>query len=139
MTVDEREAYLAELHVGVLSVADPDGGPPITAPIWYSYEPGGAVRFVTSGESVKGRALRAAGAAAMCVQTEEPPLYKYVTVSGPVRIEEGVDPAERRAIAHRYFGQELGDLYTDGTSDEGSITAVLEPQTWRTTDFAKTV
>jgi nitroimidazol reductase NimA-like FMN-containing flavoprotein (pyridoxamine 5'-phosphate oxidase superfamily) len=136
MTVAERESFLADVHVGVLSIAD-DPGPPLSAPIWYSYEPGGEIRFLTGGDSVKGRALRAAGAASLCVQSEEPPLYKYVVASGPVRIEDGADPEERRAIAYRYFGEGIGDLYLAGASSEGSITVVLTPEVWRTTDFGK--
>ena len=40
MTVAERQAFLAEPHIGVISLADPDRGP-LTAPIWYDYTPGG--------------------------------------------------------------------------------------------------
>ena len=40
MTKPEREAFLADLHVGVISIAEKDRGP-LTAPIWYGYEPGG--------------------------------------------------------------------------------------------------
>ena len=38
MSKDEREAFLADLHVGVFSVVG-EGDAPLTAPIWYSYEP----------------------------------------------------------------------------------------------------
>jgi len=136
MTKQERERFLADFHVGIISIPE-EGRGPLTVPIWYSYEPGGEIRFLTGGDSVKGRALRAAGAASLCVQSEEPPLYKYVVASGPVRIEDGADPEERRAIAYRYFGEEIGDLYLAGASSEGSITVVLTPEVWRTTDFGK--
>ena len=33
MTKDEREAFLADLHVGVISIEDPGRGP-LTVPIW---------------------------------------------------------------------------------------------------------
>ena len=52
MTKAEREAFLAETRVAVISVAEPDRGP-LTIPVWYSYEPGGVVRFVTAGTSKK--------------------------------------------------------------------------------------
>ena len=42
MTEQEREAFLADLHVGVISIPRPDG-PPLTVPIWYDYEPGGDI------------------------------------------------------------------------------------------------
>ncbi len=40
MTRQEREAFLADLHVGIISIDEPGRGP-LTAPIWYDYEPGG--------------------------------------------------------------------------------------------------
>jgi nitroimidazol reductase NimA-like FMN-containing flavoprotein (pyridoxamine 5'-phosphate oxidase superfamily) len=40
MTKEEREAFLAAVHVAVISVAE-DGHGPLMVPIWYSYEPGG--------------------------------------------------------------------------------------------------
>ena len=52
MTPAEREAFLADLHVGVVSVTA-DGRAPLTMPIWYSYEPGGTVSFITGRTSQK--------------------------------------------------------------------------------------
>ena len=52
MTKEEREAFLAAVHVGVISVAE-DGRGPLTVPIWYSYEPGGEVRVITARASRK--------------------------------------------------------------------------------------
>ncbi|MDP9366069.1 MAG: pyridoxamine 5'-phosphate oxidase family protein, partial [Chloroflexota bacterium] len=46
MTEREREAFLEEPRVAVLSVAD-DGGAPHAMPVWYAYEPGGEVIFFT--------------------------------------------------------------------------------------------
>jgi len=41
MSVEERERFLAGLHVGVLSVAVMGSRGPITVPVWYDYQPGG--------------------------------------------------------------------------------------------------
>ena len=138
MTKDEREAFLAEARVGVLAVASHDGDAPLLTPIWYSYEPGGEVVMTTDGSSVKTALLRASGVASLCVQTESAP-YKYVVVEGPLSIDDGVDPQWRRDLARHYLGDELGDLYTDSTTDsEGSaVTVRLTPSRWRTTDFGK--
>jgi hypothetical protein len=38
MTRAEREAYLADLHVGVISI-ERAGSAPLTVPIWYDYDP----------------------------------------------------------------------------------------------------
>ena len=42
MSEDERQAFLAGVHIGVISIEREDG-PPLTVPIWYGYEPGGNV------------------------------------------------------------------------------------------------
>ena len=41
MTTEERQAFLADPHIGVISINAPDRGP-LTAPIWYDYERGGS-------------------------------------------------------------------------------------------------
>jgi PPOX class probable F420-dependent enzyme len=124
MTKAEREAFLAGVHIGVLAVND-DAAPVLT-PIWYSYEPGGDVMMETQAGSPKAKALRASGRASLCAQTETAP-YQYVVVEGPVTIVDGVDPAKRRALAHRYLGAELGDMYYDATvdSEDGAVTVHL--------------
>jgi len=115
MTPDEREAFLAGVHVGVLAVEEAGRGP-LTVPVWYAYEPGGTVNVITDGESLKARRLRDAGRCSLCAQSEEPP-YRYVSVEGPVTEDEHtVDPDERRAMAHRYLGAEIGARPTSPNS-----------------------
>ena len=46
----ERQEFLADKHVGVLSVAA-DGRPPASVPIWYDYTVGGNVRIMTGASS----------------------------------------------------------------------------------------
>jgi nitroimidazol reductase NimA-like FMN-containing flavoprotein (pyridoxamine 5'-phosphate oxidase superfamily) len=140
MTKDEREAFLADLHVGILSVTE-EGRGPLTVPIWYSYEPGGEVRIVTDENSRKGRLLRQAGRFSLCVQTETPP-YKYVTVEGPVLAVESADlERDVRPMAHRYLGKEIGDQYVEATSAEratmNSVLVRMKPARWNTVDYAK--
>jgi nitroimidazol reductase NimA-like FMN-containing flavoprotein (pyridoxamine 5'-phosphate oxidase superfamily) len=137
MTKAEREAYLAALHVGVISI-EQAGAPPLSVPIWYDYDPAIGVWILTSKSSAKGRALEAAGRFTLVAQDEKPPAYRYVSVEG--RIVE-TRPADRekdsRPMARRYFGQELGDQYTDqGASDE-SFVYVMRPERWRTVDYRK--
>jgi nitroimidazol reductase NimA-like FMN-containing flavoprotein (pyridoxamine 5'-phosphate oxidase superfamily) len=86
MTKEEREAFLADVHVGVISIAE-DGHGPLTVPVWYSYEAGGEVR-ITARRSRKGKLLERAGRFSLCAQTERPP-YKYVSVEGPILSIEG--------------------------------------------------
>jgi PPOX class probable F420-dependent enzyme len=139
MTKGEREAFLAAVHVGVLSVADPGRGP-LTVPMWYSYEPGGDVIVLTGGTSQKARLIADAGRMSLCVQSETPP-YRYVSVEGPVRIEPTSSLEELRKLAHRYLGQEKGDKYILSTAAdreaEPNVLIRLRPERWRTVDYGK--
>jgi nitroimidazol reductase NimA-like FMN-containing flavoprotein (pyridoxamine 5'-phosphate oxidase superfamily) len=137
MTRAERESFLAGLHVGVISI-EQTNAPPLTVPIWYDYEPDIGIWVLTDEESVKGRALRAAGRYTLCAQTEQPPAYQYVSVEGPVT---SVRPADRekdsRRMAHRYFGKELGDQYINAQPEGGSLVFTMTPERWRTVDYRK--
>jgi PPOX class probable F420-dependent enzyme len=138
MTVAEREAFLAGLHVGILSVDEPGRGP-LSVPVWYAYEPGGMISVVTGGQSMKAQRLRAAGRFSLCVQTEAHP-YRYVSVEGPITaLDETVSAEERRALAQRYLGAEGGDLYIAATADQtaGSVAFRMTPERWRTSDYGK--
>ena len=138
MSKEEREAFLADLHVGVFSVVG-DGDTPLTAPIWYSYEPGGTVNVIIGPDSLKARALATAKAFALCAQTETAP-YRYVTVEGPVTVTEPATHEERTAMAVRYLGEELAAGYIASTGGEHSDNLVvrMQPARWRTTDYGKT-
>jgi nitroimidazol reductase NimA-like FMN-containing flavoprotein (pyridoxamine 5'-phosphate oxidase superfamily) len=138
MTTTERKAFLAGVHVGVLSVEDPGRGP-LTVPVWYAYEPGGTVDIITGAQSAKARCLRAAGRFSLCAQTEAAP-YSYVSVEGPISADEStVSPDERRAMAYRYLGPEFGDLYLTATAEDAAQSVVfrMSPVRWLTTDFSK--
>lgn len=137
MTRPEREAFLMDLHVGVISIEQADA-PPLSVPIWYDYDPNVGIWILTSKNSPKGRALAAAGRYTLVAQDETPPVYRYVSVEG--RITE-TRPADRerdsRPMARRYFGTKLGDQYTDRGSEEASLVYVMRPERWRTVDYRK--
>lgn len=135
MTKDEREKYLADVHVGVIAVERPDRAP-LSVPIWYGYEPGGEVLLWTEADSVKHRLIRDAGRFAITVQDEQPP-YKYVTAEGEVT---SVDPAQdvvARAIAVRYLGEQDGGAFTDENMTPTSVIIRMRPQRWLSTDHSK--
>jgi PPOX class probable F420-dependent enzyme len=136
MSRAEREEFLAGTHVGVLAVARGPGEPPLVSPVWYEYEPGGDVVVLTGDDAEKTRLAREHGEASLCAQTEELP-YKYVTVSGPTAVTEGVDREQRRRIAHKYLGPEFGDVYLQATEGADTITLRIRPERWRTTDYSK--
>src|SRR6266511_6190901 len=98
MTKEEREAFLADVHVAVISVAE-DGHGPLVVPIWYSYQPGGEVRIIAGRTSRQGKLMERAGRFSLCVQTETVP-YKFVSVES--RLGGGWGPvssAARRRVA----------------------------------------
>ena len=135
MSRQERERFLAGVHVGVLSVASADGGGPLAVPVWYAYQPGGTVDVTTGAATRKATAIRAAGRISLCAQDERPP-YKYVTVEGPVTIDEaGHD--ERLELARRYLGAEGGDAYVSANPTGGQIVCRMSPEHWLTVDYSK--
>jgi nitroimidazol reductase NimA-like FMN-containing flavoprotein (pyridoxamine 5'-phosphate oxidase superfamily) len=137
MSQAEREQFLAEVHVGVLSVAQGNGHGPLAIPVWYSYQPGGLVSVSTGRGTRKASAIATAGRFSLCAQDERPP-YKYVTVEGPAVIEEA-ELAERTELARRYLGAEGGDAFmaaNPGTPGE-EIIIRMTPETWLSADFSQ--
>jgi nitroimidazol reductase NimA-like FMN-containing flavoprotein (pyridoxamine 5'-phosphate oxidase superfamily) len=140
MTRQEREAFLADVHVGIISIPD-EGRGPLTVPIWYAYDLGRELRVVTARASRKGRLLARAGRFSLCAQTETPP-YKYVSVEGPVIATETADlERDVRPLAHRYLGAEMGDRYIEQTRDASAqaenVLIRMRPERWLTVDYAK--
>jgi PPOX class probable F420-dependent enzyme len=138
MTRAEREAFVADTHVAVLSVAD-EGRAPLTIPVWYRYAPGGRIRFATGGGSRKAALIRKAGRVSLCVQTEVPP-YQYVTVEGRAAILAGADvEPDTREMALRYLGPQVGEAYLALTAEEraGSVLVEVTPERWLSADFRK--
>jgi hypothetical protein len=135
MTHHERQRFLADLHVGIVSIPE-DGRGPLTVPVWYDYEPGGELRFVTARTSRKGRLLEKARRFSVCVQTETSP-YAYVSVEGPI---VGIEKSDLRPIARRYLGTEGGDAYiaeTPGEHDD-NVLVRMRPERWLAVDYSKT-
>lgn len=140
MTKDEREAFLADVHVGVITVEAPDRAP-LALPIWYDYSPGGDVWVITNRGSQKGRLIEAAGRFSLCAQAEALP-YKYVSVEGEVGAIEAADvERDLRPMARRYLGEDLGDLYvvqtSAGNESDDSVVIRMRPRRWLTVDYAK--
>ena len=138
MSRDEREAFLADVHVGILSLPEPGRGP-LSVPIWYAYEPGEEIRIMTGRDSRKGRLLQLGTRVSLCAQTETRP-YKYVTVEGPVI---SIDPRDAeqdlRPMASRYLGPEQGEQYAAAASgsETDSVLVRIRPEHWLSIDYSK--
>lgn len=141
MTKAERERFLADVRVGMISIAE-DGRGPLTVPIWYSYTPGGELSVWMEKSSRKAALLERAGRFSLCVQTEQRP-YKYVSVEGPITAIEPVDlERDARPLAHRYLGADAGDAYiaesASGITSGDQIIVRMRPERWLTADYAAT-
>lgn len=137
MTETERQNFLAEVHVGIIAIAEA-GRAPLTVPVWYSYVPGEEVQVLMQGDSRKMRAIDAAGRFSLCAQDESPP-YKYVTAEGPVSHVRTYDAeTDLLAMATRYLGEAGGRQYVDhaGTGDAGVLVS-MTPEHWLSTDYSK--
>jgi hypothetical protein len=141
LTEQERQEFLAGRHVAVLSVADDDGRPPLTAPTWYAYRSGGDITFFTGTQgrkARKSRLIQKAGVLSLCVQREEVP-YKYVTVEGTVVQADRPPSAEQMLpIARRYLPEEAAQAFVTAELAHPRselVVFTVRPDRWLTADF----
>ena len=135
MTQDEKQRFLAGLHVGMLGLNE-EGRGPLVVPIWYSYEVGGLISVITGESSRKGRLLTVGARVGFAVQTEMAP-YTYVSVEGGVSVVEPTQFAELEAMAIRYLGDDQGQAYAAGSGLDGSVTVRIQPERWLAVDYNK--
>ncbi len=142
LTEQEREAFLAEPHIAVLSLPSDDERPPLAFPVWYHYLPGGQITYYTHRTEPKSRKLRLTNEGSvlsLCVQREELP-YKYVTVEGTVVAENEAPTAEQRlAIISRYLPADDAQAYLNGEIESGVALALftIRPDRWAGLDFGE--
>lgn len=141
LNADEREAFLAEPHIAVLSVANVAGRPPLMTPTWYHYQPGGDITFFTGTQGRKTRKaglIAGAGVVSICVQQEAFP-YRYVAIEGTVvRTDQPPSPEQALAIVRRYLPEEQAQGFVAGELDHPSGEFVLftvHPDRWFSQDF----
>ena len=142
MTEQQREEFLADTHVGVLSVAGEAGRPPISVPTFYAYEPGGEITMFTGTQRRKPRRIeqiKNVGVVTLVVQREEMP-PAYVTVEAEL-VEVGKPTHEQMlTIARRYMPEEHAEAYVGGELGDPDNLVVLftfRPTRWLTSDVSK--
>jgi hypothetical protein len=140
MTKEEREAFLDEVHVAIISIPESGRGP-LTVPVWYAFVPEGEFHIWTGGNSRKARLLREAGRFSLCVQQETPP-YKYVSVEGPVVAIEPIRlERDLRPLVYRYMGVEEGNNFIESLGGDsagtGDILVRMKPERWLSEDYSK--
>ncbi len=134
MSVEERQSFLAGLHVGIVSIPRKDQAP-LTVPIWYDYAPGGELWMLTGAESRKGKALLECERISLCAQTESLP-YRYVSVEGKFEITESNKEVGLK-MAVRYLGEAAGKQYSENSGGEQSVLVRFVPDKWLTVDYSK--
>jgi nitroimidazol reductase NimA-like FMN-containing flavoprotein (pyridoxamine 5'-phosphate oxidase superfamily) len=136
MSKEQRETFLAGVHVAIVGISD-EGRGPLTTPVWYWYEPGGDVWFETEPDSVKGKLLHIGKRISLCVQHDTPP-YAYVSIEGPI-VEIATDDRELHEIpiAVRYLGEQAGRDYIASLGPAVWKRYILRPERWRTYDGSK--
>ncbi|MEU1023246.1 pyridoxamine 5'-phosphate oxidase family protein [Streptomyces sp. NPDC005904] len=136
LSVEEREQFLAEPHIGALAVAARDGRAPLTLPIWYQYTPGGELWVMTGRHSKKGRLIEAAGRFSLMVDRLEPTV-RYVSVEGPVVRSEDATLERLREISARYLAADKVEEYVEFASRDHGEQAVyyLRPEHWYSSDL----
>ncbi|WP_280422166.1 pyridoxamine 5'-phosphate oxidase family protein [Nocardia carnea] len=136
LTPEERQSFLAEPHIGALSVsAGPDRGP-LTVPIWYQYTPGEDLWLVTGPESAKMRRIRAAGRFSLMVQRVQPTV-RYVSVEGPVTAVEPMPDARHREMVARYLPPDQVEGYLAYAEAElgEHVIVRMRPERWLSADL----
>ncbi|GAA0432827.1 pyridoxamine 5'-phosphate oxidase family protein [Streptomyces luteireticuli] len=136
LSPQERERFLAEPHIGALSVVERPDRAPLTVPIWYQYTPGGELWVRTGPDSRKARAIRSAGRFALMVQRTEPTV-RYVSVEGPVT-RTAPDSEERsRELAARYLPEDKVADYVayDRARLGGHVLVFMRPEHWVSADL----
>jgi uncharacterized protein len=144
LTERERQEFLAEPHIGVLSVASDGDSPPLTVPVWYGYRPGGNVSFFTGTRGRKARKIKLiqdSGVLSLAVQREKFP-YRYVTVEGTViQIDRPPSAEQMFAVVRRYLPEAAQGFVKAELELPGSelVLFTIRPDRWLTADFTDEV
>jgi nitroimidazol reductase NimA-like FMN-containing flavoprotein (pyridoxamine 5'-phosphate oxidase superfamily) len=136
LSKEEREQFLAEPHIGALSVSAGDKRGPLTVPIWYQYMPGGEPWVHTGAGSRKHRLIETQGEFTLMVQRAEPTV-RYVAVDGTVsRIEPATDN-QLVEMTKRYLPPDKVDAYLEFARREHGegVVIYMKPEHWLSADL----
>jgi hypothetical protein len=139
LSVEEREQFLAEPHIGALSVIERPDRAPLTVPIWYQYTSGGELWVLTAPDARKTRAIDVAGRFSLMVQRTEPTV-RYVSVEGPVTRTAPSSSERSWEMAARYLPPDkVADFVEYERTQLGEHMAVyMRPEHWLSADLGAT-
>ncbi|GAA1590954.1 pyridoxamine 5'-phosphate oxidase family protein [Kribbella sancticallisti] len=139
MTKQQREEFLADLHVGVLSVAGPAGQAPTSVPTFYAYEPGGDITMFTGTQRrapQRIERIKEAGVITLVAQREAMP-PAYVTVEAELVDVGPPTPEQMLVILRRYMPEEHAQGFVQGELGDPENTVLLltfRPTRWFSSD-----
>ena len=136
LSIEEREQFLAEPHIGALSVVEKSDRAPLTVPIWYQYRPGGELWVLSEPGCRKTRAIEAAGRFSLMVQRSEP-TARYVSVDGPVtRIAPGSEERSKEMAARYVPPSRVAEFLEYERQRLGEHIAIyMRPERWLSADL----
>ena len=130
MTPQEIEQFInsTPARPGILGTTRADGRPHV-APVCVDLDSDGTIVFMTGAQTVKGRNLRRTGRAAISIDDDRPP-FSFVTLEGPVTIDEDLDLVRAWAarIGGRYMGEERAAEYGARNGVPGELVIRLHPE-----------
>ena len=134
MSKFEREAFLSEVHLGVIGIDEVNHSPRVV-PLWYDFDPIIGVTIIVKERSRKLKLLTIANRFSLCVQKATIP-YKHVSVQGPIIENRSCNDAiDLPKMVHRYMGNIAGEKYLQERSPERSVILVMRPEKWITANY----
>jgi hypothetical protein len=139
MSRQQREEFLAGVHVGVVSVAGAEGRPPTSVPTFYAYQPGGAITMFTGTQRrtpQRIERIKEAGVVTLVAQREAMP-PAYVTVEAELLEVGPPTPEQMLTIVRRYMPEEHAQQFVQGELGDAENTVTLftfRPTRWFSSD-----
>jgi len=136
LSTEERQRFLAEPHIGALSVVERPGRAPLTVPIWYQYRPGGEPWVHTGSGSRKHRLIETQGEFTLMVERLEPTV-RYVAVDGVVSSIEPATDEQLVEMVKRYMPPDKVDAYLEFARREhgDGVVIFMKPEHWLSSDL----
>lgn len=121
----DRESFLKEPQVAVLTTLGPDGWPH-SAPMWYLYEDG-VFTMITGADSRKRRNVERRREVSLVMDQRERP-YFAVMIQGEAEVGPPPTPEFRLRLTSHYLGEAGGRAYVRENRTDGMVTLIVRPR-----------
>jgi len=120
----DREQFLKEAQVTVLTTLGPDGAPH-SAPMWYLYE-GGVFKMITGARSQKARNVARRPQVSLVMDRRERPYYA-VMIQGEAEVGPPPTPEFRFRLVAHYLGEAGARAYVGENRTDGMALLIVRP------------